>query len=479
MEHLRAKIEAVLLGAAILLTTVPCAAQSTPNPEFREKTLIPFFHEIDPAIVHFQTFLKREVDGEYTLLLVRGGNPTPGPVWPMDLPLERLRWGAGDVLGLFLRKTDDPESVWELEILRNEGHVEFEPYRVKIDQVDNTSILLRVRGDWKTNFTYKLRIDVASKRVLRSHSRSLPVKLIFPWNHELYFVIGGPREYWVDGQKKRRQEQETVAVLKDGRPTGVDRAEQAAVLANARDETSRHRISPPFGPQGKFDFRTVLQADPRGGASYVQAVAERVGNNTRLFELPKSTFEQFARLRPDKVRDGYGPNSMFEEEGIGEIGAYQIFENRFWFGKSFYEGEGSTGIGGFGYFDPDERRFVVFSPPEIVRSSVSALLVEDEEIWLALGDYGFSNYSDGLLRYERNSKDLEHFIVGKNRCHGNRYCSVEFITQIKRWKDSLYLASTNGLFVLQENYLTRYDFEPNLDGGTAIVPFKRHALVSP
>ena len=68
---------------------------------------------------------------------------------------------------------------------------------------------------------------------------------------------------------------------------------------------------------------------------------------------------------------------------------------------------------------------------------------------------------------------------GRDRCYGNRYCSYEIITQIKRWKDSLYLASTNGLFVLKDNYLTRYDFEPNLEGGTAIVPFKRHALNSP
>ena len=275
MEHLRAKIEAVLLGAAVLLTAVPCSAQSTPNPEFREKALIPYFHEIDPAIVHFQTFLKKELDGEHTLLLVRGGNPKPGPDWPVDLPLEHLRWGGGDLLGLFLMKTDDPERVWELEILRNEGSVDFEPLSVEIEQVDDTSIQLHVSGDWKTNFTFKLRIDVASKQVLRFRSRSLPVKLMFPWNNELYFVIGSPREFWVAGQN-RKQGQETVAVLKDGRPTGVERVEQEVVLANARDETSRHRrISPPFGPQGQFDFRTALQADPRGGTSHVQAVAER------------------------------------------------------------------------------------------------------------------------------------------------------------------------------------------------------------
>ena len=393
----------------------------------------------------------------------------------MDLPLERLRWGGGDLLGLFLMKTGNPERVWELEILRTGNGVDWEPYSVEIEEVDDTSILLHVSGDWKTNFTFKMRIDVASKQVLRFRSRSLPVKQIFQWNNELYFVIGSPREFWLAGQN-RKQEQETVAVLKDGRPTGVERGEQEVVLANARDETSPRRISPPFGPQGQFDFRTVLRADSRGGTSHAQAVAERVGDETRLYELPKSTFEQFARLRPDMVRSGYGPESISEK---GWIGRYQIFENRFWFGKTFADIEGHTGIGGFGYFDPDERRFVLFFPPEIAGSSVSALLVEDEEIWIGLVSHGFQDYSDGLLRYARKSKDVKRFIVGENRCHGGRYCSHEVITQIKRWKDSLYLATTNGLFVLQENYLTRYDFEPNLEGGTAIVPFKRHALISP
>ena len=84
-----------------------------------------------------------------------------------------------------------------------------------------------------------------------------------------------------------------------------------------------------------------------------------VGDETRLYELPKSTFEQFARLRPDMVRSGYGPESIFEEEGIGP---YQIVKNRFWFGKSFHDGEGYTGIGGFGYFDPRQKTFCAVFP---------------------------------------------------------------------------------------------------------------------
>ena len=39
---------------------------------------------------------------------------------------------------------------------------------------------------------------------------------------------------------------------------------------------------------------------------------------------------------------------------------------------------------------------------------------------------------------------------------------------MKRWQGSLYLATANGLYILQDDRLTRYVFEPTIEGGTAI-----------
>ena len=63
-------------------------------------------------------------------------------------------------------------------------------------------------------------------------------------------------------------------------------------------------------------------------------------------------------------------------------------DNRLWFGKTFYDGEGSTGIGGFGYLDTVTRQYVMFSPPAIRPYSVTALLVEPETVWLGATWWG-------------------------------------------------------------------------------------------
>ena len=139
------------------------------------------------------------------------------------------------------------------------------------------------------------------------------------------------------------------------------------------------------------------------------------------------------------------------------IGPYQIVGERFWFGKTFYDGEGNTGVGGFGYFDPEERKYGVFSPPELADWSASALLVEEKDIWLGLVRHPEgAPYSGGLLRYERDSGEAEKFDVH------------DVISQIKRWRGPLYLATANGLYILQDDRVKRYVFEPALDGGTAI-----------
>ena len=104
-----------------------------------------------------------------------------------------------------------------------------------------------------------------------------------------------------------------------------------------------------------------------------------------------------------------------------------------------------------------KEKYVVFSLREIAPWSASALLVEEKDIWLGLvGHPEGATYSGGLLRYERDSGEAEEFDVG------------EVISQIKRRQGSLYLATANGLYILEDDRLTRYVFEPTLDGGTAI-----------
>ena len=426
----------------MLLAVIPISAQLTPNPEFRETAVIPAFHRRNPNIVHFQTFYRKDLDGRQTLLLVHGGAPTSG--W--RLPLKQFWWNRDDLVGLFLMKTDDPDVVWELAILANKHDV-----RVEVERADDSSIVLSRFGDYciQTD-SMKLFFDVAFKRVLKQiEFEPLPVRQILAVNDNLYFVVG-------------TREQTVVARLDEDEPVLAVGAEMEPALARAREAPAGHVtpfVSSSFairreylsiGSQGRFAASLVFQPYTRA----VEGVAERVGDEYKLYELPKSTYEEFARARPRRVRDGYRPDvAAFEEV----IGPYQIVGERFWFGKAFYDGEGLTGVGGFGYFDPEERKYIVFSPPEVARWSASALLVEEKDIWLGLvGHPEGATYSGGLLRYERDSDEAEELDVG------------EVISQIKRWQGPLYLATANGLYILQDDRLTRYVFEPTIEGGTAI-----------
>ncbi len=118
--------------------------------------------------------------------------------------------------------------------------------------------------------------------------------------------------------------------------------------------------------------------------------------------LSRTTYEQFAAARPERVRQGY------KREGItfdDSIGPWQQESGLIWFAKNFYDGEGTTSVGGFGYFDTGDRKLHLFQPPEIADWSVSAMSAGPDAVWMALVDNGeYGGSSGGLLRYDRQSE---------------------------------------------------------------------------
>ena len=435
----------------VLLLAIPLSAQLSPNPEFQETAVIPAFHRRNPNIIHFQTFYRKDLDGRHTLLLIRGGAPRAG--WPLLLKeLKDFWWNRDDLLGLFLTKTSNPDRVWELVILANEYDD-----RVEVDRTDDGSIVLsRTRGDYGVGAdTIKIFFDVTSKRMLkRIEFAPLPVRQILALNDNLYFVVGS-------------EEQTLMARLDEDTPIWAIGTEMDPALADAWEAPTAD-VTPfmsslpgllreylPIGLQGRFAAALVFHPHT-GAVEGVEGVAERVGHEYKLYELPKSTPEGFATARPEWVqRHRRRPDvASFEHEVIGP---YQIVGDRFWFGKTFYDGEGSTGVGGFGYFDPEDKKYVVFSPSEIAPWSASALWVEDAVVWVGRVRHPEgAPFPGGILRYERASGEVKEFDVG------------EVISQIKRWQGKIYLATDNGLYILQDSRLTRYVFEPALNGGTAI-----------
>ena len=71
-------------------------------------------------------------------------------------------------------------------------------------------------------------------------------------------------------------------------------------------------------------------------------------------------------------------------------------------------GVGGTGVGGFGYFDTVTRKYKIYSPPEILDWSISAMHLSPNDIWFALMNRGEWGSSGGkVLRFDRRTESVK------------------------------------------------------------------------
>jgi len=261
--------------------------------------------------------------------------------------------GSPSRLGLFLQNKSRLDLVYVLKIA---------PHRteslVRVERAEPGFVVLSLRGEKSARFAnLKLVFDARSKRLLREVE---------------YQPFGAGR-----------------VVARQGVPHLV---------------TTDGRTDLLLAPSGG-SFRIVSQgpAVPQDGPYLAAPPAN-------LPPLRQSSYEVFAGVRPERVRDGYRREGTEIRE---EIGPWQRFEGRIWFGKTFYDGEGTSGVGGFGYFDLATRRYTIYAPPKIVDWSVSAVLVTGEAVWLGLcrrGEWGGG--SGSLLRWDRATHDVRRYSLG-------------------------------------------------------------------
>jgi hypothetical protein len=176
-----------------------------------------------------------------------------------------------------------------------------------------------------------------------------------------------------------------------------------------------------FGPGHRFHLEQ--SKDDFGIRSH--GVVESLGaNRAKFYPLPQSTAEQYLRLRPEDARINPLAATANQYDRQEVIGPYQIDDGRIWFGNGYYDGDGDRGVGAFGYFDTATRRYSLFSPPEVARYEISAILVEPEAVWLALDQFGedISTSPGGLVRWNRMTHEIQkyplEFVVNGIRAEG-------------------------------------------------------------
>jgi hypothetical protein len=362
----------------------------------------------------------------------------------------RYWWSLQDRLGLFLQSRSDPGRVYRLAIEAGPN----DDCATRIERMTARELVLSCIGEkWSTYDNRKFVYDIRAKAVVSYFS--------YPpyWTAQVLRGAGGPHFVMANNQQ--------LVLVDIDRSTGALRvapaAEAGRVLpqipmeeSSAGGRTFRTPAAPPdsaaagFGPGARFR----LSKEKNQYGSEYSLIVESPGPNKKSFPLAQSDLRTWQQARPDDAKNFARPDQAEMNEAIGP---HQLEGSRLWFGKTFYNSEGMTGVGGFGYFDAATATYRLYSPPEIQRWSVSAILVEVDCVWLALYRRGeFGNSSGGLLRWDRETARVRSFAVTA--------AIAGAVTSIVRAGEVIYLGATDGVVALHGDRITSYFVDRTADG---------------
>lgn len=165
--------------------------------------------------------------------------------------------------------------------------------------------------------------------------------------------------------------------------------------------------------------------------------------------IPVPQLESFQEYYPQKVSDGSLKGALVENL----IGPWVLVGSKIWFGIKFYDGEGVTGLGGYGIFDPESVTAEVRYSQETARWSSSAIYVDNDRVCLGLYTQPEgSPYPGGLLCEYFKTKTKKLFKIPK------------IINAIQESDGKLLLATENGLYIAHYNKVIGGEFSKNEDG---------------
>ncbi len=166
--------------------------------------------------------------------------------------------------------------------------------------------------------------------------------------------------------------------------------------------------------------------------------------------LPQPGYEVFEKYRPGRVADGYTRDAAKLENSIGPR---LEREGKIWFGLSFYDGEGVTGVGGYGVFNIGSVTAEIKYSTETAPWSASAIFVDDDRVCMGLyRQPEGAAYSGGLFCENRKTRVRQVYKI------------PQIINSIEKVDGALVLATSNGLFIVYHRKIVTGKFSVNKDG---------------
>ena len=171
---------------------------------------------------------------------------------------------------------------------------------------------------------------------------------------------------------------------------------------------------------------------------------------TQSYPAPIPTLHFYRLTLPEKQ-----PPAEIESD----IGAYVEHNGKIWFATTFYDGEGTSGIGAIGSFDINSRHYEMEYLPEIIHWSASVMIFDGDNLWIGLKQRPEgADIGKGLLRYNIQSGGIQTFPI------------LDVIYTLNFAGDALYCGTSHGLYVLRADQLTQLRFEPDATGKITMIP---------
>ncbi len=190
-------------------------------------------------------------------------------------------------------------------------------------------------------------------------------------------------------------------------------------------------------------WNSKISANSYGGEKS-SGIYEITNDEYKFYPFPNPDYELFKKYRPRRVSDGYTKDHTRIKV---EIGPFKTVNKKLWFGTSFYDGEGRTGVGGIGYFDLETKKYHVTYYKKIADWSSSTIYVDKQHIWLGLVRHPEgADYPGALLSYNRQDGTIRKHAIPK------------IINVIYKFGNNLYLGTVEGIYILSKGKIKYIGF---------------------
>lgn len=448
------------------------------NPAYNR--IVSVFHTYNGHLERFELLGRKEIDASRSAVAVRAtSSGVPAPSWDV---MKRQ-----ECFGIFIISNDSDDVLMVVDTFPTRAFRDYEVTLVEATERYLTIAAGRaIAGGSKRGHRTRYFYDLDARKSLRMvEYKGVRVYSMFEFEGSLLFLgsdrnqsvvarlaprldfreldswevvdrIGGSEIPVVDSVAARG---ETLA-LKGGNvafvlsPDGWVEANDRDLLSETPDsaETLSVKRFGPWIPVSDVQDRMTATRELRAPANSYRVSRKGVYDLVRdtLYEFPRHDYEHLQKYRP---RFAGQPDLERIYTICDMIGPYQFLGRKIWFGTTFPDAEGATGLGGIGFFDVDEKCYHMHYPKDLADWSTSSIWVGEKYAWVGLVNRSeYNRFPGGLLRYNVRSGETRKYDIDAE------------IRKIYGFGDDVFVGTSDGVYVISGEETTYVGFDFDIEG---------------